>query len=385
MVEYMEEQAGAGGDGAELGLETDQAARRDHVLQARTTATIEFDIRELPAAVAEALHDAALELLVEIDDQLLVGFLQLAIDFLDDDLGARDGKFVAFAAHGFDEHREVQLATTGNLELVRILGFLDLHGDVVQGFTEQALTDLAAGQELAAAVFLDSGERRIVDLEGHADGRFIDVQDRQLLGRIRRADRVGDAQALDTVDGDDVAGLGLGDFAPLKAHEAEHLQHLGIAFLAVLVDHGHRHVGAHLAALDAANADQADIVAVVELADAHLEGAVRIDLRRRYVLHDRFIERRHVAGAHIGIETGIAVQGRGIDHRKIKLLVGGAEAVEQIEGGIEHPVRARAGTIDLVDHDDRLEAHLEGFLGDEARLRHRPVHGIDQDQHRIDH
>jgi hypothetical protein len=38
----------------------------------------------------------------------------------------------------------------------------------------------------------------------------------------------------------------------------------------------------------------------------------------------------------------------------------------------------------LID-DDRLEAHREGLLGHEARLRHRAVHRVDQQQHRVDH
>ncbi len=86
-----------------------------------------------------------------------------------------------------------------------------------------------------------------------------------------------------------------------------------------------------------------------------------------------------------GIEAGVAVQRGGVDDREVELFVGRAEAVEQVERLVQHPVRARAGAIDLVDHDDRLEAHLERLLGHEARLRHRAVHRIDEDQHRVDH
>ena len=140
-----------------------------------------------------------------------------------------------------------------------------------------------------------------------------------------------------------------------------------------------------LAALDAADADDADVVAVAERGDAHLERAVHVHRRRRHVVDDGLEQRRHVAAAHVRLEAGVAVQRRGVDGVEIELVVGGAEAVEQVEGLVEHPVRARAGAVDLVDHDDRLEAHREGLLGDEARLRHRAVHRVDQDQHRVDH
>ena len=245
--------------------------------------------------------------------------------------------------------------------------------------------ELAAGEELAAAEVLVAGERRVVDLEGHADRRLVDGQRRQRFGRVERAEGVGDAEVGDAGDGDDVAGFGFLDFDALQAHEAEHLQHLALALLAVAIDHADRHVGADLAALDAADADQADEVVVVQLADAHLERAVGVHRRRRHVLHDRFVQRGHVAVARGVVEAGVAVQRRGVDDREVELLVGRAELVEQVEHLVDHPVRTRAGAVDLVDHDDRLEAHRERLLGDEAGLRHRAVHRVDQDQHRVDH
>ncbi|KAG1254850.1 hypothetical protein G6F65_016875 [Rhizopus arrhizus] len=139
------------------------------------------------------------------------------------------------------------------------------------------------------------------------------------------------------------------------------------------------------AALDAADADHAHEVVVVQLADAHLEGAFRIDFRLRRVLHDGFVQRGHVAVAHGVFQAGIAVQGRGVDDREVQLLIGGAELVEQVEDLVDHPLRTRARAVDLVDHHDRLEAHREGLLGHEAGLRHRAVHRVDQDQHGVDH
>jgi hypothetical protein len=76
-----------------------------------------------------------------------------------------------------------------------------------------------------------------------------------------------------------------------------------------------------------------------------------------------------------------AVQAGGEDHREVELLLGGAELVEQLEGGVDHVVGARAGSVDLVDDDDGLEAQRQRLLGDEARLRHRAFDGVDQQQH----
>ena len=67
------------------------------------------------------------------------------------------------------------------------------------------------------------------------------------------------------------------------------------------------------------------------------------------------------------------------------MLFGRAQLVEQVEGLVDHPVRTRAGTVDLVHHHDRLEAKRQRFLGHEAGLRHRAFDRIHQQQHAVDH
>ena len=103
------------------------------------------------------------------------------------------------------------------------------------------------------------------------------------------------------------------------------------------------------------------------------------------MIDDGLEQRGHVAAAHVGLEAGVAVQGRCVDRVEVELVVSGAEAVEQVEGLVEYPARTRARTVDLVDDHNGLEAHREGLLGDEAGLRHGAVHRVDQNQHGIDH
>ncbi len=103
------------------------------------------------------------------------------------------------------------------------------------------------------------------------------------------------------------------------------------------------------------------------------------------MLHDGLEERRHVAAAQGRIQRGNAVKRGGVDHGKIELRIAGPQTVEEIERLVEHPAGARASAVDLVDDDDRMQTAGERLLGDEARLRHRPLDGVDQQQHRIDH
>ncbi len=102
------------------------------------------------------------------------------------------------------------------------------------------------------------------------------------------------------------------------------------------------------------------------------------------MLEDGLEQRREIGSSFLRLGRP-AFEGRGVDHREIELRFARAELVEQIEGLVHHPVGTRAGPVDLVDHHDRLQAVAEGFAQDEARLRHRPVHRVDQQQHAVDH
>ena len=81
----------------------------------------------------------------------------------------------------------------------------------------------------------------------------------------------------------------------------------------------------------------------------------------------------------------VTEQRRGVHHREVELVLGRAELVEKIEGLVHHPFRPRAGAVDLVHHHDRLQAEREGLARDEARLRHRALDRVDQQQHPVDH
>ena len=54
-------------------------------------------------------------------------------------------------------------------------------------------------------------------------------------------------------------------------------------------------------------------------------------------------------------------------------------------GQVEHLPRPGVLPVDLVDHDDRLQADLERFLQDVLRLGHRPLDRVDQQQRAVGH
>ena len=67
----------------------------------------------------------------------------------------------------------------------------------------QPVAQLARGQELAAALVLGAGKRRIVDLERHADGWFVDGQRWQRLRVLPGTDCVRNIEYVDAAQHDE--------------------------------------------------------------------------------------------------------------------------------------------------------------------------------------
>ncbi len=87
----------------------------------------------------------------------------------------------------------------------------------------------------------------------------------------------------------------------------------------------------------------------------------------------------------VEIERRRAVARRRVHDRRVELRLVRLELDEQVEHFVVHAQRIRAGPVDLVDDDDRRAAERERLAQHEARLRHRAVEGVDDEQHAVDH
>jgi hypothetical protein len=198
--------------------------------------------------------------------------------------------------------------------------------------------------------------------------------------------RPASGDLVDAVDEHDVAGLGLLDGLALQAFELEHLVHscLHRSRFPPVKDENLLH-RLQPPAADAADAYLADVARVVERADLELKRRLGVFVAHGHMLKDRFEERRHVF-AHVGGGLGgPALQSRGVDDRKIELLLACPQLVEKIERLVHHPVGPGAGTVDLVHYHDGLQALGKGLARDEAGLRHRPFHRVDEQEHPVHH
>ena len=72
-------------------------------------------------------------------------------------------------------------------------------------------------------------------------------------------------------------------------------------------------------------------------------------------------------------------------HRELELLVGGAEVGHEVEAVVVGALGIGAGAVDLVDDDHDLEAGVDGVAQHEARLGHRALEGVDEQQRAVGH
>ena len=338
-----------------------------------------FHLHHLSAADADQLNDFPGRAVGDIDRQRFNRFALPSVDLLVDHMGLRDGQFIAFAAHVFDQDGDMQDASSADFETVA--EFLDAQSDVAFGLLEQTLPDVTAADEFS----LFSEERRIVHAEDHGDGGFVDGDRGHGLGRERIRDRVADVDSLDSDDGAEIAAVDMIGLLAVDSLKGEHLLDGSGVHAAVPFDHADGFGYIERAAMDPADADSSDIVVVIESGDLHLERTF-VHRRRRDAVDDGVHQGKDgVAFSVLQIGGGPAVASAGVKEGEIELFVVGSEIDEQIENIVMDLVRTSVRTVDLVDDDDRFEFEFQRLVEHETGLREGSFRGIDQQNHAVGH
>ena len=205
-----------------------------------------------------------------VDDHLLHGLVGLAVDDLGQDVRGRDLQLVAFPPHGLDQDGQVHLAAAHDPERVGGGGVLHPQGHVLEQLAVEPVADLTAGDVLAFA----AGQGAVVDREGHLHGGVVDLDKGQGLhlggvaqgvadGDVGQAREGHDVAGGDVVAGDTAVGLEVVQFGQAALHADRRV--------VPVADH---HFLAHAAGavLDAADADAAHKIIVVDGGHQHLEG-----------------------------------------------------------------------------------------------------------------
>ncbi len=142
---------------------------------------------------------------------------------------------------------------------------------------------------------------------------------------------------------------------------------------------------ANRAAVDAADGDATHEIVAIERGDLQLQRGAGVEGRRRDALEDEVHQRTEPLARIVEVVDRPTVATRCVEHREVELVLVGLESDEEVEDLVEDAVRIGVRAVGLVDHDDRVQPQPERLAQHEARLRHRPLGGVDQEHDRIDH
>ena len=211
------------------------------------------------------------------------------------------------------------------------------------------------------------------------------MQRRQRRGCLGRRDRLADADAFEAGQRHDLATACALRLDALEALEREELRDPRLLELAVAF--GDRNSVAHrnLALEDAADAEPAQVVAVVEVRDQQLQGAVGVSARRRQARHESIEERPQILVRAVRLDAADAVAGVRVQHRELQLGLRGIQVDEEVVDLVQDGLGPGVGPVDLVQHDDGRQARLERLAQHVAGLRQRALGSVHEQQHAVDH
>ena len=382
-MEYRGQHALALGVGQELGAVAEQTTRRDQEFQTHAIRALGVHGHQFALAAAHLLHDRADRILRHVRDHALDRLAGLTVDFTEQRLRRADLELIALTAQVFNQDGQMHLAAAADAERVGRVGFVDTQGNVLEQLAEQALAQVARGDKLA---FL-ARKRRIVDREGHFDRRLGNFNERQCFDMLRVAQGFTDGDVLNAGEADDLARLGFVCGFTLQLFNGVERNDLGVIRLGRTVIVADRDLLAnlHRAALDAADADAANILVVVDRGNQHLGRAFGVDLRRRDVLQNLLKQRGQVGALGVRGHGCGARAARAIHDRAVQLLVRCVEVQKKLKHLIADLAQTGIRTVDLVDRNDDLMAKLQRFLEDETGLGHRAFRCVDQQHNAVHH
>ena len=124
--------------GQQLAAIADEAADRQDELHPDAAVGVGRHLVEPALAPGHRALDLADVVGRDVDGDPLVRLLDLAVDLVQQDLGARGGQLEALAAHLLDEDGQLELAAPADLERLARLGRPDLDRDVAEDLLARA-------------------------------------------------------------------------------------------------------------------------------------------------------------------------------------------------------------------------------------------------------
>ena len=170
------------------------------------------------------------------------------------------------------------------------------------------------------------------------------------------------------------------------SHTLEGVQLLDACLLlrSVTMTYSNVHAVSKGSAVYASHGNTACIVAVVERCDEHLRCSLYLPWGW-YDLYNLVKQIVDVVGRLVPLLCHPSVLCRTIDNGEVELVLSSVEREHKVEHHLVDLLGTAIGLVNLVDYHDGLQSELQSFLQYEARLRHRPLKGIDEQQTTIGH
>jgi hypothetical protein len=153
----------------------------------------------------------------------------------------------------------------------------------------------------------------------------------------------------------------------------------------MMIDDNNFLIDTDISAVYFADADTADIFIVINGADQHLGGRIRVSLRGRDIVQDGLEQRFHVLFLVRQVENRHTCLRGSVDKGAFQLFVGSVQVHEQLQDFVDYLVRTGLGTVDLVDAYDDRKIQLQRLPEHEFCLRHGPLEGVHHQDDAVDH
>ena len=388
---------GTAGLSQELSTETNQTTCGNSELHTDPTGTVVRHVLHAALTCSHQLGDSAQVLLGHVNDHVLHGLVDLAVDGLGNHLGLTHGQFEAFAAHLLHEDSQGELATALNFPRVRTLGGQNLDGHVTDQLAVQAVLHLTCGDLCA----LDAASQRGgVNTDGHGDRRIVHLDQRQGLGVLSVGEGFTNGDVLDTSHCDDFAGASGLCGNTLKSLGSQQLRDADVLDFAVVTCPCNGLALLQGAVEDTDQCQTTQERGGVQVGHVCLQNLVGVVGGGGHVLDDGLEQRLKVVVvgqlAVCGLVQGCSASLTGCVHHRnvqhsVQVQVGNlvrqvrCQAEQQVHGLANDLVDTGVGAVNLVHHEDHGQLSSQCLTQHEAGLGQRTFGCVHEQHNAVNH
>ena len=369
------------GGGQKLGTAPHHTAAGDEKLQAAEARSGGNHLQKLALAAGNQFDNRTRKFIGTIDIQILKGLANFPVDLLGDDRRTGNLKFIALAAHIFNENGKMQFSSSRNLQGIGGIGILHAQRDVGLQFPIQPLPNMTGGDVGALLACKGRGGNG----EKHGKNGILDLHKIKPIGMIGIANGIPDLDIGNAGQTNDIARLRKGGGGLFQLIKGVNPNDLAFANASVPTDHGNRALFPNGSAEDLSHGHSARIVIEIDIGYHHLKGTLRIHVGMGDVLDDDVKKAGQITGFYVKIRCGPAVSSGGVNHGQIQLLLGSPQIDEKVIHFIGHLGGTGHGTVDLIHHDHRCQAQGQRFFQNGTGLGHTALIGIHQKDDTVHH